>query len=277
MKYFKLKNIILFLLLIFTINCKGNKTKVGKIESLNSDSTKYSLVGTINKKDNLFNEMFNESSNITFTPSDLNKNESEIIHFKKIFDQFNKLDLYKNLNVNDLSILINNETFITGGSYINSSWLELFLSKIPFKNFELKDLIIQSIENEDLNAIKIFIDKGYIVSLTDINKAINKKNEIDNSIKYSTKEDPFLYDSSKSKRNEILDLLNYKYKLNKILDPDGYTNLRKEKNSKSEIIQQIKSGENIEILDNDGSWWLVKTKNGKQGYVYYDRIKTGKQ
>lgn len=58
-----------------------------------------------------------------------------------------------------------------------------------------------------------------------------------------------------------------------ISDPDGYTNLRKEQNSKSEIIQQIKSGENIEILDNDGSWWLVKTKNGNQGYVYYDRIK----
>jgi uncharacterized protein YgiM (DUF1202 family) len=60
-----------------------------------------------------------------------------------------------------------------------------------------------------------------------------------------------------------------------IQDPDGYTNLRKEKKSSSEVLQKIKSGEHIEILDNSGDWWQVKTKEGKMGYVHKSRIKSG--
>jgi hypothetical protein len=58
----------------------------------------------------------------------------------------------------------------------------------------------------------------------------------------------------------------------KIIDPDGYTNLRKDKNSSSEIIEKIKSGEKIEILDNSGNWWLIQTHSGKKGYVYKTKI-----
>lgn len=58
-----------------------------------------------------------------------------------------------------------------------------------------------------------------------------------------------------------------------IQDPDGFTNLRKEKNSKSEIVQQIKNGEKVEVLNEEGKWWLIKTQKEKQGYVYYDRVK----
>ncbi|WP_148285340.1 SH3 domain-containing protein, partial [Flavobacterium sp. B17] len=50
-----------------------------------------------------------------------------------------------------------------------------------------------------------------------------------------------------------------------IEDPDGFTNLRKEKNASSEILQKIKSGENIEVLDNTGDWFLVKTQQGNRG------------
>jgi hypothetical protein len=227
----------------------------------------------MNITDNIFGQMFNESSNIEFEPTDLNKNEPETQSFKVLLEQFNRLDLYKKLNINDLSILINNETFITGGSYIDSSWLRFFLDRISFKNFELNDLMHQAIEQEDLNAVKIFIDKGYIVSSEDVNLSIERKMEIDNQLKQSTKNGPFLYDNSKSYRNDICNLLKYMYLLNKIQDPDGYTNLRKERNTQSEVLQQIKSGEKIEVLNNEGSWWLVKTKEGKQGYVYYDRIK----
>lgn len=59
----------------------------------------------------------------------------------------------------------------------------------------------------------------------------------------------------------------------KIQDPDGYTNLRKDKNTSSEILQQIKSGESIDVLENQGDWWLVKTNEGKQGYVHKSRVK----
>lgn len=58
-----------------------------------------------------------------------------------------------------------------------------------------------------------------------------------------------------------------------IQDPDGYTNLRKEKSKNSEIIQQLKNGEKIEVINNEGNWCQIKTKEGKEGYVYYDRIK----
>lgn len=59
-----------------------------------------------------------------------------------------------------------------------------------------------------------------------------------------------------------------------IIDPDGYTNLREEKSATSEILQKINSGENIQVLDNSGDWLLVKTKEGKEGYVHKSRIKS---
>lgn len=58
-----------------------------------------------------------------------------------------------------------------------------------------------------------------------------------------------------------------------IHDNDGYTNLRKDKNTSSKVVEKIKSGEQIEVLDTSGDWWLVKTKSGKQGYVHKSRIK----
>jgi hypothetical protein len=59
-----------------------------------------------------------------------------------------------------------------------------------------------------------------------------------------------------------------------VIDPDGYTNLRKEKNSTSDIVEKVKAGDRIEVLDNAGNWWLVKTKTGNQGYVYKTKIKS---
>ena len=58
-----------------------------------------------------------------------------------------------------------------------------------------------------------------------------------------------------------------------INDQDGYTNLRKERSSDSEVIQKINTGDSVEILDNSGDWWLVQTKEGKKGYVYKTKIK----
>lgn len=57
-------------------------------------------------------------------------------------------------------------------------------------------------------------------------------------------------------------------------DPDGFTNLRKDKNSTSDIIQKIKSGEKIDVLDESGNWWFIQTKSGNKGYVYRTKIKT---
>lgn len=59
-----------------------------------------------------------------------------------------------------------------------------------------------------------------------------------------------------------------------IVDPDGYTNLRKDKNTTSQILQKINTGEKIEVLDQSGDWWLVVSKEGKKGYVHKSRIKS---
>lgn len=58
-----------------------------------------------------------------------------------------------------------------------------------------------------------------------------------------------------------------------INDPDGYTNLRKEKNAQSEILQQIKSSDTVAVLEDTGNWFLVKTKEGKEGYVHRSKVK----
>ncbi|PWW28053.1 SH3 domain-containing protein, partial [Chryseobacterium sp. AG844] len=42
-----------------------------------------------------------------------------------------------------------------------------------------------------------------------------------------------------------------------IQDSDGFTNLRKEKNSSSQILEKINTGEEVEVLDQNGDWWLV--------------------
>ncbi|PKF74951.1 SH3 domain-containing protein [Chryseobacterium sp. PMSZPI] len=59
-----------------------------------------------------------------------------------------------------------------------------------------------------------------------------------------------------------------------IQDSDGYTNLRKDKNSSSQVLQKIDTGEQIEVLDQNGDWWLVVSKEGKKGYIHKSRIKS---
>lgn len=61
-------------------------------------------------------------------------------------------------------------------------------------------------------------------------------------------------------------------KIYSIQDPDGFTNLRKDKSSTSGIIQKIKSGEKIDVLDDTSNWWFVQTNSGKKGYVYKTKI-----
>ncbi|WP_408915860.1 SH3 domain-containing protein [Chryseobacterium sp. CFS7] len=35
----------------------------------------------------------------------------------------------------------------------------------------------------------------------------------------------------------------------------------------------MKSGEQVKLLDQNGDWWLVETKDGKKGYIHKSRIK----
>ena len=60
-------------------------------------------------------------------------------------------------------------------------------------------------------------------------------------------------------------------KVGYINDPDGYTNVRKEKSSKSEVLFQIYENERFDIQNNEGDWWLIKF-NDNYGYIHNSRV-----
>ncbi len=57
-------------------------------------------------------------------------------------------------------------------------------------------------------------------------------------------------------------------------DPDGYSNLRADKNSKSKIKKKILKGEKIAIqAQSEGKWWTVITEEGTTGHIHSSRVK----
>lgn len=253
---------LLYLLGLFTLtNC-------------NSQNKNYNCNIENNRKIEWSN-LFNEGTVIKFTPQDLDKKSPEIQNFKQ------KLELYENENPliedfdnKNLSYLINNETFFDVQYYIDNSWLQYFITKYKVDVSKLNDLMNLSIHQEDFNAVKLLADNGYIISKKDLNIPIDTENNIKEKVQENKSDGYESYIIANSKINQISKYLKEKYFLNKIVDPDGYTNLRKDKNTSSEILQKVKSGEHIEVLDNTGDWFLVKTKEGKEGYIHKSRIKS---
>ena len=111
----------------------------------------------------------------------------------------------------------------------------------------------------------------------------NKNSEIVLNRIFITSSD--LYENQDLKDNKTINKLNinikdFNYKnflitsksVTKINDPDGYTNLRKEKSTTSSILEKIKTGAIVEVKEQSGDWYLVKTKSGNQGYVFKTKI-----
>lgn len=233
-----------------------------KVKKMNNTNNSIHEIG--------FNELFSDGSNITFTPKDLEKKESNIQSFKSKLQSFESSNPKpSDFEIGDLLLLINNETFSNNERFVNSSWLEYFVNKYNFNKTILDSLMNTAIMQEDLSAIKI-LSKNYIFSKKQLDEAMDKK-EYKNSLKGKIDIDQY-YDPSFSKIDEIVPLINNSFLRNHIQDPDGYTNLRKDKNTSSEVLQKIKSGEYIEVLDNSRDWFLVKTKEGIQGFVYSNRV-----
>lgn len=222
-----------------------------------------------------FTDLFNEGTNIDFAPKDLNKDTPEIKDFKKKLEiYFNETPLPEDFDSENLSYLVNNKTFFDLQYYTNSAWLQYFITKYKIDVSLLNDLMSQAIKQEDYDAVKTLINNHYVVSEIDLQISSETKQESENKIQENKQDGYESYIVSNSKIDEIINLLHEKFKLNKIIDPDGFTNLRKEKNTSSEILQKITTGTKIQILDNSGEWWLVQTNNGKKGYVYKTKIKS---
>ena len=57
-----------------------------------------------------------------------------------------------------------------------------------------------------------------------------------------------------------------------INDPDGYTNVRSDKSSKSRILFVLYENQKFEVLNNNGKWWRIKYDN-MVGYIHNSRVK----
>ena len=225
-------------------------------------------------KKTVFTDLFNEGTFIHFTPKDLDKSTPEIQNFKRKLASFESgIGDTQSFDPQNLSYLINNETFFDSQYYVNSTWLRYFIEKYEMDVLNLNEVMKQAITQEDLKAVLILIDNGYIISEVELNLIEETFKNIKTNIEDDKKEGYQSYLTANSKINQIKKVCNKRFRLNGIQDKDGFTNLRKDKSSTSPILMKIKSGETIKVLDNSGDWFLVKTRLGKQGYIHRSRVK----
>ncbi|CAM3749538.1 SH3 domain-containing protein [Flavobacterium gelidilacus] len=262
------------------------------------------------KKDNVFNSNLNSSKrkiiddlfNAVFSVKD-----KDIVNTKNISFYENNDDYFvKEIDINNDNVLdkiVSSKPYQGDDLFLfvnNNNKYVLRLKTINFSE-DGGNQITDIKKNKNGFVIKTkFPDRGYLESEYYIEYKNNDWYLINTIYKTesSNQEDSFIYvcnvkqelnindidlfDKVKSLPDEtnrnktcIKELMNTKSKPElkyKIKDPDGYTNLRKEENSKSEILQKIISGETIQVLYDKGNWWLVQTKEGKRGYVYKTKI-----
>jgi hypothetical protein len=266
------------------MSCKNNNVKNDEKIIINTKNDNSNL----NSNDNImetttqnidFFSLFNESSIIKFTPKELeNSKDPNLIEFKINLLAFEKSHpLIKDFEIENLNLLINNQTFSNSDYFINSEWLSYFIKKYNFKNLDL--IMNSAIIKEDYNAVQIILKTGYILSKKDVLLALESEKNAILNIKIvkeknglDEKGNPIFYDDKESKAKEILSVLIKRYKY-KIFDKDGYTNLRDDSFNSAYILGTIKSGESIDIDDNTNQEWLyIKTKDNREGYVHKSRI-----
>lgn len=162
--------------------------------------------------------------------------------------------------IKDITPNINDKGFTVKTYFPDRGFYEKEFNIIPENNtWILKNTIYKTMSDMSENAVKYICDVSQNINITKSGWS-EKLNSI-----------PEESDRSKKCRTEKISGSVKQYIIH---DPDGYTNLRKEKNTSSQIIQKINSGENIDVFDNSSDWYLIKTKEGNKGYVHKSRIKS---
>lgn len=221
----------------------------------------------------ILNELFKDSS-LSYHLQDYELSLFELFLYKPNF--FIKgASLYKK---NDLVNYINKslpEAFLTNRKY--------FIDNLVECDVENTSLLIdeETVEKLSINELKEQIKKEPFVNAyfsPSIASGWKSKTVIEYNIL------PLLRINIKSNLNEI-EKKYYDHEFTSLFesyiiyiyiiqDSDGYTNLRKEKNSSSAVIEKVKSGEKIEVVDGSGDWWLVITNSGNKGYIHKSKIKS---
>lgn len=192
--------------------------------------------------------------------------ENKTLFKQLIFDNNNKLKIREDildgiLVVNyggkseDLSYAKDGNGFLLIGDIIN----EIRSNPNSYSN---PNRTIAILLNKDLEVGVVGNAEAYLHENPDY-KTFLKKNKYFNLQRLKEYVEYLLDQNPKSDYESV-------YEIN---DSDGYTNLRKAKNSTSDIIEKVKSGEKIEVLDDSGNWWLIQTQSGNKGYVYKTKIK----
>lgn len=170
-----------------------------------------------------------------------------------------------------LAILTNKEYFNNNIASINIEKNSLLIKEKLVDDFTIKELKSELIKKSD--KIEAYFSPSFETdwknkTITYYNIYSYLNNLIIENLKapelliYDVKYKPFFETYIYTIQNQIAI----------IQDSDGFTNLRKDKTATSEILQKIKSGSAIDVLDNTGDWWFVQTKEGKKGYVHKSRI-----
>ncbi|MGE8533232.1 MAG: SH3 domain-containing protein [Chryseobacterium sp.] len=168
---------------------------------------------------------------------------------KQIFDDIGTI-IYKG-KVEDFSYAKEGNSYLRIGDIISK------ISSSPKEYFEPEKTISYLFERE----LRVGI-QGDIESYLNKNPKYKSNLEKNNFYDLATLKSYVKYIYQKENNTNFI-----------IQDSDGYTNLRKDKNSSSQILQKINTGGKIEVLDQNGDWWLVVSKEGKKGYVHKSRIK----
>lgn len=161
--------------------------------------------------------------------------------------------------INDIIPISGHKGFIVKTSFPDRGYYEKEYNIILQNNtWLLKNIIYKTISDVSLGAVKYICDVPQNID-------IQKSGWTDKII-------PIPEENVRNKKCRVEKIQNTF--ANYIQDPDGFTNLRKDKNASSQILQKIKTGEQIEVLDQNGDWWLVVSKEGKKGYVHKSRIQS---
>ncbi|RMZ59597.1 SH3 domain-containing protein [Chryseobacterium nematophagum] len=163
---------------------------------------------------------------------------------------------YFDINIVEIELL--EKALLINKEVVDKFTIEDLKKQINKETNKIEAYFSPSFDNGWQNKTNIYYNLYYYIDDIVISKLDEKE-----LLLYNTKYKPFFKNYIiKDKKNQYT-----------IQDPDGYTNLRKDKNTSSEVLQKIKSGEHIEILNDSGDWYFVKTIEGEKGYVHKSRIK----
>jgi len=162
--------------------------------------------------------------------------------------------------IKDIYEIPKNKGFIVKTYFPDRGYYEKEFYIVPENNtWILKNTVYKTMSDVSENAVKYICDVTQNIDITksgwsEMLQPIPDENERNRKCR------------TESVKNSVKQYI--------IQDPDGYTNLRKDKNTSSEILQKINSGESVTVINNTGDWFLIKTKEGMKGYVHKSRVQS---